>query len=145
MTRLQFNFRRKGGLFGRIAHALLLGGALFLPLFLLPHGGHALAEDLGFLPGFEDVPKAPGLQAQEDNVLVFDSPAGRIVEVYAVGAENWGDVSAFYEGTLTQLGWTSRDATNERVRFIREGEVLTLDRFGADGALTVRFTLAPWR
>lgn len=124
---------------GYLLTAMLIGG------FFAQVQTSVQAQNGGFefLPGFEDVPKAPGLAAQEADVLVFDSPAGRIVEVYAVGAENWLDVTTFYSGTLQQLGWVTRNTSEESVRFVREGEVLTLDRFGADGALTVRFTLAP--
>ena len=96
-----------------------------------------------FVPGFEDVPLAPGMIVQESEVLVFDSPTGRIAETFATGAENWGKVAEFYRKSLEQLGWTLSGYSADGARFIREGETLTLDRFGDDGALTVRFTLAP--
>ncbi|RVU36070.1 hypothetical protein EOI86_12620 [Hwanghaeella grinnelliae] len=92
-----------------------------------------------FLAGFEDVPLMDGLTADEDAGLVFDSPAGRIVEAYAVGEVAWPDVITFYTATLQSLGWR----TLGQGRFAREGEELHIDRFGRDGDLTVRFTLAP--
>ena len=92
-----------------------------------------------FLAGFEDVPLMDGLTADEDAGLVFDSPAGRIVEAYAVGEVAWQDVITFYTATLKSLGWR----TLGQGRFAREGEELHIDRFGRDGDLTVRFTLAP--
>lgn len=113
---------------------LLLAAALFLGLF---GGGAALAQT--FLPGFEDVPLMEGLAAEQDAGLVFDSPAGRIVEAYAVGEVAWQDVITFYTATLQSLGWR----TLGQGRFAREGEELHIDRFGRDGDLTVRFTLAP--
>ena len=93
----------------------------------------------GFLSGFEDVPLMPGLTTDEEAGLVFDSPAGRIVETYTVGEVAWADVISFYTASLRSLGWRMEGEG----RFIRESEELQIDRFGADGALTVRFTLAP--
>lgn len=114
--------------------------AVFLTLAVLavgPFGVSAWAQS--FLSGFEDVPLMEGLNADEDAGLVFDSPAGRIVEAYAVGEVAWPDVITFYTATLKSLGW--RDLG--QARFAREGEELHIDRFGRDGDLTVRFTLAP--
>jgi len=71
--------------------------------------------------------------------MVFDSPAGRIVEGYAVGEMDAASVQAFYEETLPALGWTREEGS----RFYREGEQLVIDYFGTAGALSVRFTLAP--
>ena len=93
----------------------------------------------GFLPGFEDVPLMPGLAADADAGLVFDSPSGRIVEAYAFGEVAWADVIDFYTASLKSLGWRFEGAG----RYTRESEELLIDQFGSDGALTVRFTLAP--
>ncbi len=93
----------------------------------------------GFLSGFEDVPLMPGLTADEEAGLVFDSPAGRIVETYTFGEVAWTDVISFYTASLQSLGWRAEGEG----RYIRESEELQIDRFGSDGALTVRFTLAP--
>ncbi len=98
-----------------------------------------LARADGFLSGFEDVPLMPGLTADEEAGLVFDSPAGRIVEAYAVGEVAWADVITFYTASLRSLGWR-REGEG---KYTREREELRIDRFGSDGALTVRFTLAP--
>ena len=37
--------------------------------------------------------------------MVFDTPAGRIVEAVASGAVTRDEVLAFYAETLPQLGW----------------------------------------
>lgn len=97
------------------------------------------ASAQSFLAGFEDLPLMQGLTADEDAGLVFDSPAGRIVEAYAVGEVAWRDVITFYTATLKSLGWHPLGEG----RFAREGEELHIDRFGRDGDLTIRFTLAP--
>ena len=92
-----------------------------------------------FLAGFDDLPVMPGLSAVKEAGIVFDTPAGRIVEGYAAGAVGRKNVQRFYEKTLPQLGW-AKTGQNE---YRREGEKLTMDFKGKDGALTVRFTLSP--
>jgi len=99
----------------------------------------ATATAQEFLEGLEDVPLMPGLSTVEDAGMVFDTPGGRIVESYATGALDRGQVIGFYAETLPALGWS---AVSE-VRYVREGEVLVLDLFGPDRDLLVRFTLAP--
>ena len=92
-----------------------------------------------FLAGFDDLPVMPGLSPVKEAGIVFDTPAGRIVEGYAAGAVGRQKVQRFYEKTLPQLGW-SKTGQNE---YRREGEKLTMNFKGKDGALTVRFTLSP--
>lgn len=92
-----------------------------------------------FVPGFEDLPLAPGLEAVPDAGVTFDSPAGRIVESYAAGRMAQEDVLRFYAATLPQLGWTAETPT----RYAREGEELTLDLTRKEGVLSVRFSLSP--
>jgi hypothetical protein len=113
-------------------------GALALGLGLLgAAAGPAAAQT--FLDGFEDVPLAPQLQTVAGAGMVFDSPAGRIVESFATGSTDRAAVIAFYSETMPALGWTVQGPT----QYAREGERLTIDFFGGDGALSVRFTLAP--
>lgn len=119
--------------------ATLVLGTPVLGTFVLGALGAGPASAQTFLPGFEDVPLMEGLSADDEAGLVFDSPAGRIVEAYAVGEVAWQDVITFYTATLQSLGWR----TLGQGRFAREGEELHIDRFGRDGDLTVRFTLAP--
>ena len=92
-----------------------------------------------FLAGFDDLPVMPGLTAVDGAGIVFDTPAGRIIEGYAEGAVTKTSVRQFYDKTLPQLGWT-RISSSE---FRREGEHLKIDFKGKDRALTVRFTLSP--
>jgi hypothetical protein len=92
-----------------------------------------------FLPGFDDLPVMPGLEAVDGAGIVFDTPAGRIIEGYAEGKVTEASVRHFYDETLPQLGWR-QVSKNE---FRREGEQLKIDFKGKDQALTVRFTLSP--
>ena len=80
-----------------------------------------------------------GLASVSETGMVFDTPAGRIVESFAAGDVERAAVLGFYRDTLPALGWAAEGAG----RFVREGEILALDFFGDGGELVVRFTLAP--
>ncbi len=100
----------------------------------------ALAEEAAaFMAGVADLPLMPGLAEVPDAGVVFDKPAGRIVEAYAEGAVSRAAVTAFYINTLPNLGWRAK----AEALFQREGELLRLGFMGDDGALVVRFTLHP--
>jgi len=92
-----------------------------------------------FLPGFDDLPVMPGLSAVDGAGIVFDTPAGRIIEGYAAGTVTRESVRRFYDETLPQLGWKRVS----KYEFRREGEQLKIDFQGKDRTLTVRFTLSP--
>jgi hypothetical protein len=92
-----------------------------------------------FISGTEDLPLMTGLDEVEDGGLVFDTPAGRLVEARAEGALAASAVRAFYAETLPQLGWRSL----ENGAYAREGEVLTIDITEGNGRLAVRFALTP--
>jgi hypothetical protein len=92
-----------------------------------------------FIEGSEDVPLAPSLTTVAGTGMVFDSPTGRIVEAFATGRVDKTDILGFYGETLPALGWEAVSSDT----FHREGERLTIDFFGVDGDLSVRFTLAP--
>ncbi len=97
------------------------------------------AQDGGYVSQVEDLPLMPGLSEIADAGLVFDVPAGRIVEVYAQGPVARKTVLAFYRRALPPLGWRAAGA----VAFQREGENLKLDFLDGGNALIVRFTLTP--
>jgi hypothetical protein len=111
--------------------AVLLVALVFL-------AGAALAK-AQFVPGTDDVPLMPGLAAASDPV-VFDKPEGRIVTASARGKVTRAVVRAFYAKTLPALGWHTEGNT-----WRREGETLKLEFTGADGDLTVGYTLTPTR
>ncbi len=99
----------------------------------------AAGEAAAFMAGVADLPLMPGLAEVPDAGVVFDKPAGRIVEAYAQGAVSRAAVTAFYISTLPNLGWRAK----AEALFQREGELLRLGFMGDDGALVVRFSLQP--
>ena len=98
------------------------------------------AEDsAGFIAGIADLPVMPGLHEVPEAGVVFDKPAGRIVEAYAEGAVSPADVLDFYGTALPQLGW-DREADSS---FRRDGERLVLKLRKDPGRVVVRFMLSP--
>lgn len=102
--------------------------------------GPAWAESPAFVAGFEDLPLMPGLTGQDEGGMVFDSPAGRIVEATAGGLLSRRQVSAFYAQTLPELGWTAKGPET----YQRDREVLRLDYTERrPQGIVVRFSLSP--
>jgi hypothetical protein len=92
-----------------------------------------------FVSGTEDLPLMAGLDEVRDGGLVFDTPAGRLVEARAEGALAASAVRAFYAQTLPQLGWRPLESGE----YAREGEILTIGIIEGSGRLAVRFALTP--
>lgn len=102
----------------------------------------AVAQDTqgeAYVEGIPDLPLMPGLTALPESGLVFDKPAGRIVQVFAEGSMTMQSVTAFYDETLPQLGW-QRDGAGA---YLREGERLKLDLSQDARGVTVQFQLFP--
>jgi len=126
-----------------------------LPAMLLAMGLAALgvvtgrAEDAGYVADIEDLPLMAGLVELSDSSVVFDKPAGRIIETYARGPVARAEVEDFYRDTLPQLGWREVG----ELSFAREGERLTIEVIEGEviegevieggSPLTLRFTLKP--
>lgn len=109
-----------------------------LVLALLGHMPPAAAG--GFVPGIEDLPLMAGLRPGAGGPLVFDTPAGRIVESPLAGDVNPDRVLEFYREVLPQLGWRLLSGR----AFQREGERLRIEFPTRPGAgFAVRFTLRP--
>ncbi len=104
----------------------------------LTAGGEAYFDEI------PDLPIMPALTAKPGAGIEFDTPAGRIVSVFAKGKVAPASVLDYYGGALPQLGWQPAG----EARFRRESERLRIDFIdNADGddadGLTVRFMLSP--
>lgn len=82
------------------------------------------------MPGLSDTPTPP---------LVFDKPEGRIAEARATGPVALEAARSFYAQSLEQLGWRARGAG----RYLRDGEMLSLEFAKAGDEVEVRFTITP--
>ncbi|MBY0432118.1 MAG: hypothetical protein K2Q10_13025 [Rhodospirillales bacterium] len=113
-------------------------GMAALALAFLVQAG--MAHGQTFLKSYEDLPLMPGLAEKSGSALLFDTPAGRVVEATAEGKTSVDRVYAFYRDTLPQLGWARIDDRTYR----RENEVLTLDALpGKGGRMVVHFAILP--
>ena len=104
---------------------------------VVPGVGEKLSPD--FVAGFEDLPLAPGVENLSGSQTVFDSSGGRVIDARAFGPVSALSVRRFYRASLPQLGW--RIVSGER--FVREGEILTIDVEEDPPGVQLRFTLTP--
>lgn len=105
--------------------------AVFLPL-------HAWAN--GWIEVLE-IPLMPGLEITEDSETVFETSAGRVIEVTAVGAVAPEAARRYYASALPGLGWQAlADGA-----MLREDERLEIETTEGDGTATVVFRLVPHR
>ena len=86
-----------------------------------------------------DLPLMPALTADPGTGVVFDTPAGRIISVFAKGKVAPTSVLDFYGGALPQLGWQPAG----KAQFRRETERLHIEFIYNSDVLTVRFMLSP--
>lgn len=96
-----------------------------------------------FVTGLEDVPLMPDLQDVPEAAVIFDKPAGRLVEAYAEGDVEPAAVLKFYRDTLPQLGWSNEAAEGVTGVFFREDERLEIHVLAGQDRRTVRFVLSP--
>ena len=122
-----------------LAIVLGLAGPLALAGPGAGHAQEAASAGDGYVADVADLPLMDGLDEVADAGMAFDKPSGRIVEAYAHGTVAVADVRRFYRQTLPQLGWRRLGPD----LFAREDEELEIDYLGADGDLTVRYTLQP--
>ena len=92
-----------------------------------------------FVPGFEDMPLMEGLYTIPGSVLIFDTPAGRLVESRARGTFSSSKLDKFYRQTLQSLGWKFVQSG----QFRRENERLNILITRIGGELEIIFRLAP--
>lgn len=96
-------------------------------------------EEAVFLSVIEDIPVMPGLVEDETRAIVFDAAGGRLAETYAQGKLAAKAVREFYGETLPALGW--RGEADQR--WVREGEVLSLEIKEGPNGIDARFSLSP--
>ncbi|TQV76349.1 hypothetical protein [Denitrobaculum tricleocarpae] len=139
------------------------GFSLMIALTALLFSGHAQAENLlegyeivdsritissggtagAFVTGLEDVPLMPDLQDVPEAAVIFDKPAGRLIEAYAEGNVEPAAVLGFYRDTLPQLGWSLEAVEGATGVFLRERERLEIHVLEGQDRRTVRFVLSP--
>jgi len=111
------------------------------PAFIIWAASPALAGN--FSAAVDDLPIMQGMTEIPNKIVVFDTPAGRIVETTMETQVQTRQILTYYNQALTSLGWK---AQNRSLRgYIRKNEVLMIEIFQkADGKTNiVSFKIAP--
>jgi hypothetical protein len=112
----------------------------FLLSCLLTCGSLASARAVEFFSVLPEVPLPPRAAQLNEETIIFDKPGGRYIEVMAAVPDNTPpEVLSYYNRVLPQLGWTSLAGE----RFARDGEVLRVTSWRADGRTLLRLRLLP--
>ncbi len=107
----------------------------FAVLFAVP----AHAAKTAYFSAVNDLPMMQGMVELPADTVIFDKPAGRIVEFSARTAEPQGAILQFYHESLPPLGWKPV----KKGLFVRAHEKLKID-FGRQMDETlVNFALTP--
>ena len=99
----------------------------------------ARAADVTYSTVIEDLPLMSGMIEKTDEAVIFDKPAGRIVETNVETNASIGEVSQFYSETLPSLGWARTNVGS----FIRGDETLIVRIEKTSTKTIVHFSLAP--
>ncbi len=101
------------------------------------------AQAGNFSAAVDDLPIMQGMTELTNKIVVFDTPAGRLVETTMITQVQTRQILTYYNQALTSLGWK---AQNHSLRgYIRKNEVLMIEIFQkADGKTNlVSFKIAP--
>ena len=125
--------------FSRIVSVLMIASVLAVAATL------AATADDGFLSSIDDMPLPAGVSENEDMMMVFDKPNGRILRTVATGRIDPDAARTFYTDSLPQLGWRAMTASpQDGLLFEREGERLEIDIAPVSGGQTeIRFSIEP--
>ena len=85
-----------------------------------------------------DLPIMQGMAIEPQLGFAFDSPEGRIVQVFATGPSENAPVISYYNAALAGLGWAGADG-----RWQRDGEVLVISQVEMASGRLWRIRLSP--
>ena len=69
-----------------------------------------------------DIPLPPELMIAEDEKALYDTPNGRIIDVFAYGLKSKQDILTFYTNSLPQLGWQQLNSAT----YLKDNEKLLI-------------------
>jgi len=100
-----------------------------------------------FVDELENVPLPTSFIQNKEKSLVFDTPEGRIIEIYTKGRGDKQSVIDFYTESMPNLGWKIAKNHNSKValRYIKDGEKLDIKISNAEKYnLNLTFELSPY-
>ena len=111
-----------------------------LCLLLISYFQTARAEPFSGI--IENLPLINGFKEDLENVVVFETPMGRIIETSALGKGNLQDAIDFYQKSLPQLGWDTRSKT----QYYKNGEMLKIEvkyKTDVESIIRIFFKITP--
>ncbi|MCB1562680.1 MAG: hypothetical protein KDJ75_03820 [Alphaproteobacteria bacterium] len=126
---------------------LLMAG--FAPGFAFAQDARPSGGDVAvFFQTIPDMPLMQGLEELPDQTVIFEKPAGRIIDAAAALEDEAlapADVLTFYKETLPQLGWVPapKDSGVQGERFVRGGESVMLEVEAHDGHRFLTIAVRP--
>ena len=97
----------------------------------------AAAQKTAFVSALDDVP-LPATFSETGEAVVFETIAGRILQIEAIGVGDRAGVREYYALSLPQLGWRQEE---DAFAFIRGGERLEIDVTPAENGSRIAFRL----
>ena len=116
--------------------------SILITLFLLLVSYLQTARTEPFSSIIENLPLINGFKEDLENIVVFETPMGRIIETSALGKGNLQDAIDFYQKSLPQLGWDTRSKT----QYHKNGEMLKIevkDKSDAESTIRIFFKITP--
>ena len=113
-----------------------------ITLFLLLISYLQTARAEPFSGIIENLPLVNGFKEDLENIVVFETPMGRIIETSARGKGNLQDAIDFYQKSLPQLGWDTRSKT----QYHKNGEMLKIevkDKTDVESIIRIFFKITP--
>ncbi len=99
----------------------------------------SFAAETAYFSAMNDLPMMQGMVEQPADTVIFDKPAGRIVEFSATTATPEKDVLGFYDRCLPPLGWKEI----KKGVFVRAHEKLKMSFGRSAGETLVDFSVTP--
>ena len=119
----------------RVLRMLLLAAGMMMATMMA--AGSASAETLQ-QRWVGDLPIMQGMTIEPQLGFAFDSPEGRIVQIFATGPSETGLVIRYYNEALSGLGWDGRDG-----QWKRDDEVLVISQVEMASGTLWRIRLSP--
>ncbi len=124
-----------------ISMIMIYGALLGVVLVVACEHNSYHGQDITYLPILDEISLPQGFAVQDDDVTVFDTAAGRIVDVTAHGPldVSTNNILTYYTITLPQLGWQLEKGGT----FSRGNETLTISPETLAQSTRLQFRLEP--
>lgn len=110
-----------------------------ISLLMASCSGVGAEQMSNFVPSMPDVPLPEGFEVDTTTGSFFDSPEGRIAEIYAAGLDSPKKIGTFYEKIMPQFGWKK----TAELTYRKEGETIKIEPEKGQFLTIVKYELGP--